>query len=52
MIELRKMLNLLTKVQKDQLFEIRDGVQVTHWNVYRNLQKHHTGLDLRKNLFT
>jgi hypothetical protein len=49
MFELHKMLNGFTKVLKHQLFEMRDGVQITCGNVYLNLFKHHTCLDIRKN---
>ena len=52
LIELHKMLNGFTKVQKDQLFEMRDGVQTTRRNICLNLYKHHTYLDVRKNFFT
>jgi hypothetical protein len=52
MIELHTMLNRFTKVGMDKLFEIRVGVQVTSRNVYLNLHKHHTRLDIRKNFFT
>ena len=46
------MLNEFTKVQKDQLFEIRDVIQLTEGNICLNLFKHHTGLDIMKNFFT
>jgi hypothetical protein len=51
MIELHKIMNGFTKFQKDQLFELRNGVQMAHGNVYLNLYKHHKRLDI-KNFFT
>jgi hypothetical protein len=51
MVELHKMQNIFTKVQKDQLFEMKDDVQMIRGNVYLNLFKH-SHLDIRKNFFT
>ena len=52
LIEAHKMLNGYTSVQKDQLFEMRDGVQLTRGNIFLNLYKHHTHLEIRRNFFT
>ena len=52
LIEVHKMLNGITNVQKDQLFEMRDGIQLTRGNICLNLYKHHTRLEIRKNFFT
>ena len=52
LIELHKMLNGFTKVQKDQMFEMRDGIWLTRGNICLNLFKHHTRLEIRKNFFT
>ena len=51
-IEVFKMLNGITDVQKDQLFEMMDGVQLTRGNICLNLFKHHTRLEIRRNFFT
>ena len=42
LIELHKMLNGFTKVQKDQLFEMRDGIQLTQGNMIKSVQTSHT----------
>ena len=52
LIEVFKMLNGITDVQKDQLFEMMDGVQLTRGNICLNLFKHHTRLEIRRNFFT
>ena len=52
LIEVHKMLNGITNVQKDQLFEMRDGIQLTRGNICLNLYKHHTRLEIRRNFFT
>jgi hypothetical protein len=48
-MHLQKNLNGFTKVKEDQLFDLRDGVQMTLGNVYLDLYKHFTCLDIRKN---
>ena len=52
LIEAYKMLNGITNVKKDELFEMKDGVQSTRGNICLNLYKHHTRLEIRKNFFT
>ena len=52
LIEVFKMLNGITNVQNDQLFEMRDGVQLTRGNICLNLFKRHTRLEVRRHFFT
>jgi len=55
LIELHKMLNGKTEVQRDRLFKSlseSSGSRSTRGNANQNLFKHHTRLEIRRNFFT